>query len=163
MGNKIFFGVKNPKAYSVPDFSNLVRTTKNESIFLFGASVDNQDKTLCAGIGRVVYVNHGEKMDIVGINFGRKYARQIIAVDNHARRQIYGLKKTQLCWFYGYYKVYNDGKNPPKSYFFAKGFLPWYVPKMLDIKNYDLDSITQLEQEQETTMINFLDDLLKGS
>ena len=161
MAKKVIFGSKNPKAFVMPDLEDIAHCSKHESLIFLGTSADDPSKRWCVGIGRVSFINHGEKMDIVGINFGRSYSRQIVVVHNQARRQVYSLKKTQLAWFYGFVKIYNiDGQI--RTQFFARGFQPWYVPKALDIKNFNFDSVDQLEKENETSMLNFIDDLLKG-
>ena len=161
MAKRVIFGDKYPKGYVIPDLEDMVHCSKNESLLILGKSTDDPNKRWCIGVGRVSFINHGEKMDIVGMNFGRSYSRQIVVVHNQARRQVYSLKKTQLAWFYGFIKVYNlDGEI--KTQFFARGFQPWYVPKALDIKNFNFDSVDALEKENETSMLNFIDDLLKG-
>ena len=112
----------------------------------------------------MVSVQHGEILDKVEMNFGY-HKREILVYDNHARRQIYTLKRGHLAWFYGISKtILVEGKS--KKIFTARGFQAWYVPKMLDIKHYDLDTITDLEKDQEEsaqTLVNFIDDLLKGN
>lgn len=133
----------------IPNAKHIMKTLRGESIFVFGC--DKDKFYTCAGIGTVVKVEHGQELDMVTMYFGR-VSRSIVVKNNHARRQIYTLKKGQLAWFFGMYKYYEGGK---KIYFYAKGFQAWYVPKALDIKNYDLDSID--EMQNETSLLNFLD------
>ena len=141
--------------FEIPSLDNLLRTSKHESLFVFGSTEDEQDKMICAGIGRVTFIEKGEKFDIVGMNFGRSWSRRIVVCHNHARRQIFTLKRGQLAWFYGYFKVYTIEKKK-RALFYAKGFQGWYVPKMVDIKNYE----GEMEQVQnETDLTNFLDEI----
>lgn len=133
----------------IPSARNLMKTLSGDSIFVFGC--DKDKFYTCVGIGTVVKIQKGDELDIVYMFFGKK-TRQIVVKHNHARRQIYSLKRGQLAWFYGTYKNYGN-----KVHLYAKGFQAWYVPKAIDIKNYDLDSIEEMEKTQETDMINFLD------
>ena len=151
MGN-FYVGDPKPKEYILPDISQLLHHSKHESLFVFGTMENNRDYRLCLGVGTVMNIQKGNEMDMVTINFGRKKARKIIVKHNHARRQIYTLKLGQLAWFYGYYKCYGR-----RTYFFAKGLQGWYVPKILDIKNYDGKEMPELEEEKD--MLNFLDKL----
>lgn len=153
---KLKFGDKKGREFYAPDVNSLVKRLKGETIFLFGEEVDRENSIMCIGLGRVTYVQKGKNMDLVKINFGQRFARKIIVNYNHARRQIYSLVKGQLTWFYGYMKVYyEDGMI--KDWLFAKGFQPWYVPKAMDIKEYDSDTFEKLKEEEETDMLHFLD------
>ena len=135
----------------IPNAKNLLKSLKGESIFVFGCDKDKYYS--CLGVGTVINIQKGNEIDVVTMWFG-KVSRTIVVKLNHARRQIYSLKKGQLAWFFGTYKYYSGGK---KIYFYAKGFQAWYVPKAIDIKHYDLDSIEEMEKEKEIDMINFLD------
>ena len=151
---KIRFGKQNP-FFDIPDAKNLVKCIGGESIFFFGKTKDDKG-LISVGVGTVVKIEKGNEMDMVMMNFGF-VARRIIVKHNHARRQIYTLKKGQLAWFYGFAKYYDK-----KLCLFAKGFQGWYVPKALDIKNYDDDQLVELEQEQEQDLVNFLDQFIEG-
>ena len=146
---------KSPHIFAIPDMDNLLRTSKHESLFVFGSSEEDKEKMICAGIGRVTFIEKGEKFDLVGMNFGRSYSRRIVVVGNHARRQIFTLKRGQLAWFYGYFKVYNFEKRK-KVLFYAKGFQGWYVPKMVDIKNYE----GEIDKIEDTDLTNYLDEII---
>lgn len=144
------------RVFEIPNMDNLLRTSRHESLFVFGNVETEKNKMICAGIGRVTFIEKGEKFDIVGMNFGRSYSRRIIVVHNHARRQIYTLKRGQLAWFYGFFKVYTMNERR-SAVFYAKGFQGWYVPKAMDIKNYD----GELEKvEDESDLTNFLDEII---
>jgi len=148
--------------YTVPDMKRFAHCSKNEALIVFDAPAEKKDILMVWGIGRVTHVEKGETMDIVCINFGRTYSRRILVIYNHARRQIYNLKRGQLATFFGEMKLYKeDGKT--KVVFLAKGFNAWFVPKMLDIKKYDSDTIEELTEENETDLLNFLDEVLKDS
>ena len=136
----------------IPNAKHILKSIKNESLFVYGYDNEKQ-RYNCFGIGTVWKVEKGERVDLVYMNFG-KITRPILVTHNHARRQIYSLKRGQLAWFYGFYK-YAEGHK--KLYLYAKGLQAWYVPKALDIKNYDLESIDEMETKEETDLINFLD------
>ena len=149
-------GQSNEMLYSVPDLQHFAKTSRGESLIIFDPPHDKPSLRTCFGIGRVYHVEKGKDMDLVCINFGRHYARKIIVRDNHARRQIYTLKKGQLCSYYGYMQVFVED-NQTKAVFFGMGFNAWFVPKKLDIKHYDSDTVEELTKENETNMLNFLD------
>ena len=151
--------IKN-KDYAMMDIVRLVHHSLHESLFFLGPPKVGKDKVFCLGIGIVKVIQKGEEFDLVGIDFGRGFTREIYVKLNHARRQIYTLKKGQLAWFYGYVKFYElEGKK--KQSFYAKGFQGWYVPKNMDIIKINPDDIEKLTKENESK-INFIDDLLEG-
>ena len=157
---KLKFGDKKGREFYAPEANSFVKRLKGESLFIFGEEEDKTHQVLCLGVGRVTYVQKGKEMDLVKINFGRHYARKIIVKHNHARRQIFSLVKGQLAWFYGSMKVYTT-EDGIKTWLFAKGFQPWYVPKVMDIKHYDTDTFEELKQEEEKDMLHYLDLLTK--
>ena len=152
---------KQDKIFNVPDMRRYALYSQNESMMLFGKPEKRDNARMVVGIGIVCKVQKGDTMDIVKMNFGRHYARTIYVQHNQARRQIYTLKRGQPAWFYGFMQIYTENKQV-KASFFARGFQAWYVPKMLDIKNYDSDTMEELTQENESDMLNFLDDIIKG-
>ena len=148
--------------YNVPQIPNYAIVSKNESLIYFDSQADFKDSRMVFGVGVVVRVQKGDQMDLVCMKFGRKYSRRIYVTKNHARKQIYTLKRGQVASFYGYANFYNED-NQNKVVFHALGFNAWYVPKAIDIKqNYDLDEIDKVEQEEEVDMLNFLDNIIKG-
>ena len=149
-------GQKNEILYSVPDLQHFAKTSRGESLIIFDTPSDKENLRLCFGVGRVMHIEKGGDMDLVCINFGRHYSRRIVVKDNHARRQIYTLKKGQLASFYGYMQVFTEDEKV-KALFFGIGFNAWFVPKKLDIKHYDSETIEELTKENETIMLNFLD------
>ena len=159
---RIKLGKKNKKFFDLPELMNYVLFSKEEFLWFLGIENNEYRRKPCVGVGRVTFVEKGNKLDIVGINFGRSYSRRIIVVSNHARRQIYTLKKGQLAWFVGYIKIFTE-EGKVKSQLFAKGFQGWYVPKTIDIKNYDLDSIEPLKDENEKDTQKFIDEILNGA
>lgn len=143
--------------------AELVKHTREETIMTFGPWFKNSSYIVIVGLGRVCKVEKGDKLDVVRMNFGRRYARPLLVYDNHARRQIYTLKRGQLAWVFGYMKVTQDTETKTvETTILAYGFQGWYVPKMLDIKNenYDLETIERLKEENETSMLTFLEDIL---
>lgn len=146
--------------FSLPNISKIVRFPAHETLFLLGAIKGRTDYTICVGIGVVRKIEKGEDFDLVGMDFGAGFMREIYVKSNHARRQIYTLKRGQYAWFYGSMKYYTED-NKQKSSLFAKAFQGWYVPKNLDIKKLDPNEIERLTKENESK-INFIDELLKG-
>ena len=150
-------GTVSEKSFYVPNIAKLLRSSKNESLIFFGKAEYEQRYCLCLGVGHVLSVKKGEKFDWVKINFGRRYSRDIIVKNNHARRQISTLKNGQLAWVYGYFAAYTDEKGKIKSVLYAMGFQGWFVPKMFDIKKMDTDlpqELNEQEQEQMQSLIN---------
>ncbi len=79
---------------------------------------------------------------------------------NHARRQLLTLKRGQLATFYGKYRFYLE-KGKPKSLFYAYGLQAWFVPRALDIKQMDLEAYEKMQLEEEKSMLNLIDELIK--
>ena len=149
--------------YVTPDIKNLVRCFRSETLFIFGSDKDNERYRWCLGVGRVCKVKQGENFDLLYINFGRNYAREIIVQYNHARRQLLTLKCGQFATFYGKFRFYIDESGTNKCTFYAYGLQAWYVPKAIDIKRMKLDDeevLERVEQEEETSMLNLIDELL---
>lgn len=146
--------------FSMPDATRVVQYAIHDTLWYLGSPLEDNEMTICVGIGIVKKIEKGEDFDLVGMDFGRGYARDIYVKNNHARRQIYTLKKGQLAWFYGFMKCYKiDGKK--KANLFAKGFQGWFVPKNMDIMKVDPNDIVEMTEENESK-INFIDELLKG-
>lgn len=151
--------IRNHK-FAIPDIVRLAHCSMHETLLFLGTPKEENDFTICIGVGLVKTIQKGEDFDLVGIDFGRGYSREIYVKNNHARRQIYTLKKGQYAWFYGLMRCYKDGKKN-KSCLYAKAFQGWYVPKNMDIVKVDPNEIEKLTQESESK-INFIDELLKG-
>ena len=146
--------------FAIPNILRVVHNHPYESLLLLGAPIDKTKYTIVLGVGVVRRIEKGEDFDLVGMDFGAGFTREIYVKSNHARRQIYTLKRGQYAWFYGTLKYYTEnGKR--KSSLFAKAFPGWYVPKNLDIKKLDPEEIEKLTQENESK-INFIDELLQG-
>lgn len=159
--SKVVFGTKRHIEYNAPELKSYANVSRNESLIFFDSRIGKSNERMCLGVGRVTHITKGDGMDIVYINFGRNYGRKIIVVNNHARRQVYTLKRGQLATFYGIAKIYQED-NKKKMGLFATGFNAWYVPKALDIKNYDSDDIEELTQEEETQTNDFIKNLFEG-
>ena len=146
--------------FAIPDVTRLTHYSQHETLLFLGAPLQEKDFTICLGVGLVKTIQKGEEFDLVGMDFGRGYSRQIYVKNNHARRQIYTLKKGQYAWFYGVMRCLTiDGK--PNTTLYAKAFQGWYVPKNMDIMKIDPKDIDKLSQENESK-INFIDQLLEG-
>ena len=146
--------------FVISDLVRIAHCSIHETLLFLGTPKEQNDMTICLGVGVVRTIQKGDEFDLVGIDFGRGKPREIFVKSNHARRQIYTLKKGQYAWFYGEYKCYNDnGKT--KSCMYAKAFQGWYVPKNMDIIKLDPNEIDKLTQENESK-INFIDEILKG-
>ena len=152
-------GTVSEKEFYVPDITKLLKGSKNESLIFFGKSEHEQRYCLVLGVGRVTSIKTGNDFDWVKINFGRHYARNIIVKNNHARRQIYTLKKGQLAWFYGFYSVYRNDKGKIESIMYALGFQGWFVPKMFDIRHIDTDLPQPIDEQEQKEMEQMIDDL----
>lgn len=146
--------------FNVSEVARIVHYSLHETLFFLGTPKENAEQVICLGLGIVRVIQKGEEFDLVGIDFGRGFAREIYVKNNHARRQIYTLKKGQLAWFYGTMKTCTVD-NRKKANFFAKGFQGWFVPKNMDIMKIDPNEVEKLTQENESK-INFIDELLKG-
>jgi len=151
--------IRNHK-FSIVDVVRLAHCSTHETLIYLGTPIEENDFTIAVGIGLVKSIKKGEEFDLVGMDFGRGFARQIYVKNNHARRQIYTLKKGQYAWFYGLMKVYKNGSKL-KSVLYAKALQGWYVPKQMDIIKIDPNEIEKLTKENESK-INFIDDLLNG-
>lgn len=147
--------------YIVPDIRNLVRCFRSETLFIFGIDSANTKYRWCLGVGRVCKIQQGESFDLLYLNFGRKYAREIIVQYNHARRQLLTLKKGQLATFYGKFKLYKNEQGQTRTVFYAIGLQAWYVPKAMDIKAIDTDAFDKIEKEQEKEMLEKIDKLFE--
>lgn len=155
MGSKI--KIRGHK-FVVPNVVRNVTFSTTETLIFLGQPREENDFTICYGIGRVISIQKGEEFDLVGMDFGRGWAREIYVKNNHARRQIYTLKKGQYAWFYGLMKCYKE-KGRKKACFYAKAFQGWYVPKTMDIIKIDPNEIEKLEKENEQE-ISYIDSLL---
>ena len=141
----------------IPSFSGLVHNFKYEALFTFGSYEQYPMCQRCFGIGRVVRIEKGDKFDIVKITFGRNTSRQLIVISNHARRQILTLKRGQYCIFLGHYRLAKSPFNQGEKIwmFYAHMLQGMYVPKMVDIRNYDGADLDTVEKEE--SLLNFLD------
>ena len=143
------------------DVRNLVRCFKGETLFQFGKATNSNTYNWVLGVGRVTNIMKGKDFDLVYINFGRKYSREIIVQENHSRRQLLTLKKGWLCWFRGKYKWAKVEDGQYHSIFYALGLQPWFVPMAADLKKMDIDETDygKVEEEKETDYLNFIDEI----
>ena len=164
--SKTRLGDKKTEEYVVPSINNIVRCFRSETLFIFGLDSKNTKYRWCLGVGRVCKIMQGENFDLLYINFGRKYAREIIVQYNHARRQLLTLKVGQLATFYGKFKIAPDDnpKNPTKikTIMYAIGLQAWYVPRAMEIKKIDLETYDKVQQEDESNMMDLIDELIQG-
>ena len=144
---------------------NMFATFKmHESLIYLGGTEIGKQTTMCFGVGSIVKIEKGKNYDLVVMNFGRRINRKIFVKSPMVRKQIIGLKKNELSWFYGFRKLYfskvdKQNHRTVETCFFAKGFQPWYVPKAFDIK-IDPNEIDNMTNETEKE-IKFIDDLIK--
>lgn len=143
--------------FNLPKFSNLVHSFKWESLFAFGGYEKYPNCKQVFGFGWVEKIEKGDKFDIVKINFGRTSPRTIVVISNRARRQIYTLKRGQYCIYLGHYRVlkskYREGEYD--YLFYANALQGLYVPKAVDIRNYDGEDEELMEKEE--SLLDFLD------
>ena len=149
------------KEFTVSDITRIVHNSLYESLIYLGQPMNDKDRIFCLGVGLVKFIEKGKEFDIVGMDFGKGFCRHIYVKHNHARRQIYTLKRGQLGWFYGFMKIWHDKEGKPNTSYFAKGFQGWYVPKNMDIMRVDTDDFEEMSQENESKL-DFIDNLLKG-
>ena len=148
------------RTFSVPNITRLVHYSQYETLFFLGPPKATKKYTICLGVGIVKVIQKGKDFDMVGMDFGRGFAREIYVKNNHARRQIATLKKGQYAWFYGTLRSYQDDGQWNTS-LFAKAFQGWYVPKVMDIINIDPNEVEELTEENESK-IDFIDKLISG-
>ena len=161
--SKTRLGDKKTEEYVVPSINNIVRCFRSETLFIFGVDSKNTKYRWCLGVGRVCKIMQGENFDLLYINFGRKYAKEIIVQYNHARRQLLTLKVGQLATFYGKCKRYDRNNKRNQMLLYAIGLQAWYVPRAMDIKKMDLETYERIQMENEKSMINLIDELLGGN
>lgn len=143
-----------------------VRCFANESLIIMGNDI-SMPYRWCMGVGTCTKIIKGNDFDLVYINFGRSYGREIIVRDNHARRQLLTLKRGHLTTFIGKFNIYTDKKGQLRVIFYAIGLQDWYLPIAADFKQLKKDSKTtdffdsQLSLEEETDYSHFIDDLIK--
>ena len=152
-------GDKEPYEYHIPNIKNLVKCSKDETLFVFGSVTTNTKYRWCVGIGRVIKIQIGENFDLVTMNFGRTH-REIIVQNNHARRQIYTLKCGQLATYYGQFRIIKED-GIFKTIHYAVGFNAWFVPRTMDIKKVDKETFEELDNDNEKSLINLIDELTK--
>ena len=160
-----------------PKSSGTMKSVDNESLMFFSyATHNNKRYRLFYGIGIVYRVVKGDKQDLVYINFGTfrdTKPRLVVTWDNHARRQIMTLKRGQVCQVYGISRMFTEEfqhngetKRAVKMGLYAKGFLGWYVPTMLDIKKMPTnEDVVRPTDKEENLMENFdalLDEFYNG-
>ena len=165
----------------LPDFNGIIECYENECLFLYGwEEYKGKKYRAFYGVGYVVKINQGEKIDYVRVNFslmGKHGSRTIRVVDNLARRQIQTLKRGQMCHVVGFASFYvrkknKDNKSPRDRLdlcLWARGLQGWYVPTMLEIKkapkNDNVEQFGNQENryyEQDQNQVQDILDLFKG-
>lgn len=149
------------KEYSVGEIARIVHYPLHETLLFLGPPSDKTTQVFCIGVGLVKVIEIGEEFDVVKMDFGGGFLRFIIVKNNHARRQIYTLKKGQYAWFYGTIRYYRNEKGKMLNTLFAKAFQGWYVPKNMDIRQIDPSEIEKLTEDTKSK-VNFIDELLNG-
>ena len=155
-----------------PKSSGTMKSVDNESLMFFSyATHNNKRYRLFYGIGIVYRVVKGDKQDLVYINFGTfrdTKPRLVVTWDNHARRQIMTLKRGQVCQVYGISRMFTDEfqhngetKRAVKMGLYAKGFLGWYVPTMLDIRKMPINEDLQEPNDTEKEIVDEYADVLE--
>ena len=130
------------------------------------------------GIGRVVKISRGKEFDLVSMIFdclGHK-SRTIIVFNNHARRQLIGLRKGQYSIVYGVLKRYRDKHKENQNLVWhysliAFVFSPIYTPKAIDIKKYEEDiengevesQIEKMTERQQIAFNYIAEDILRNN
>ena len=157
--------IKVANEYLLPE-SMFATCRKGESIIYFGRLSKNNTMQVCFGFGQVIDIQIGNNFDLITMNFGLHYNRQIIVKWNDARKQILTLKKGEYAQFFGFRKDYYRTKKKDEKfqradvYFFAKQLQGWYVPKTMNRKSYDPKEVEKLTQENESK-IDFIEKLVR--
>ena len=146
------------KEHLLGDIFRIAHCTKNESLLFLGNPEADKKTQVVLGVGLVKRIEKGQDFDIVKMSFGWRYWREIIVRDNHARRQIYTLKRGQYAWFFGKRRSYIIG-GKLKCTYYATALQGWYVPKNMDIKQIDQSEIDKLSVDNEKE-IKKIDELL---
>lgn len=146
--------------FNMADISRLVHYFKHETLLILGTPTDNAKRKFVLGVGRTIKIMKGQEFDMIQMDFGSGVWKDIIVKSNHARRQIYTLKRNQYAWFYGFMTTYMENGELHTS-LFARALQGWYVPKNMDIKKLDPNEIEKLTEENESK-IDFIDKLLEG-
>ena len=139
----------------------------NYSYILFGRMTANH-KTYRGffGIGKVVKISKGDKLDIVLVKFGNRL-QNVIASYNHPRRQVMTLKKGNLVTIYGVMRVClitvdgKDGKPHKhlKRSIYAWGLMNWYVPMVADLRAIGKGDTEELDKNIEAEEVGDLPNL----
>lgn len=141
-----------------------VRCFAHESLIILGSDITMPFRW-CWGVGTVTKIIKGNEFDLLYINFGRSYGREIIVKDNISRRQLLTLKRGHKATFYGKFKPYVDKKKRLRVIFYAMGLQDWFVPIAADFKELKKASVdlfdSNLPIEEETDYLHFIDEFTK--
>lgn len=158
-----------------PLSSIFIHTTARDNLLIIPSVIRHARCFL--GIGRVMKISRGKEFDLVTMNFSlfRAKYRTIIVFDNHARRQIFGLKKGEFAWTYGILKRYKDKHKETQKlvwHYALIGYMfdPVYTPKSIDIKRYEEDikegkvknEMDNMSERQLKTFDWIADDILRN-
>lgn len=161
MGRKKIVKAKyGDKYFPVVATDKLLKHLDNECLMIFPQMVGEKRKkaNMFFGIGIVWSIRKGENFDIISINFGNRFTRDVILEKNMVRRQLYTCKRGQYASVFGYIIGYTDMENGMKQIrLYGRALQGWYTPKNLDIKHYEEpDKIDKVSQE-DIDMEHFLD------
>lgn len=141
-----------------------VRCFAHESLIILGSDI-TMPYRWCWGIGTVTKIIKGNEFDLLYVNFGRSYGREIIVRDNNSRRQLLTLKRGHRVTFYGKFKAYLNKKKKLKVIFYAMALQDWFVPIAADFKQLKKTSAdlfdSDLPIEEETDYLHFIDEFIK--
>ena len=144
----------------------------NESLMLFGTTnYKNKKVRIFYGIGKVYRVVHGDKFDLVYVNFGllpSHRVKTVVVYYNHARRQTLLLKRGQVCQIYGlatYYEktvINKAGHKEDKFalFLYAHGFNPWYIPTLKDSRKMPVNEDVVRPSDKEEEYMESLNEVL---
>ena len=134
-----------------------VHSLGDSNILIFGKPIGKYHQF--KGIGQIIRISRGNRMDIVGAKFGMfDKVRDIVVSNSVARKQILTLKRGQWAEFYGHAKLLKFWDSKYKKYypqwcFYAYCLQGQYVPKAFDMKKLEED----INNGEETNQIDELD------
>lgn len=151
-------GGKSGRFTSYKGVQNVVVHFTNEMLEVYGYDFDNEEvMKLFKGTGIVREIIKGEDFDLVVMNFGSRYDRNLIVREINARKQIYTLKVNQYAEVIGRMKCVKNKENKSVMVMYATCLQGYYVPKSFDIKHTEnIDDFMKMTEDNK----NETEDLL---
>ena len=152
------------KVFPLPNASRMVKHIGNDFIMVFpntfkdNAEIIRRKGSLFFGVGQVRAIKKGENFDLLQIDFGSGFARDVIVQNSRARRQIYTTKRGQFTSVYGFIMGFTEMENNKRQMrLYAFALQGWYVPKNFDIEHYEDPEKIDAVSKEEIDLENFID------